>query len=527
MEGRMKKYREGVSPERAKVWTEKSPKYHQKIKKVQIVYYLSKNRQLEHPHFMEVLLSSPNGLYLRDVIERLNVLRGRGMASMYSWSSKRSYRNGFVWHDLSEDDLILPAHGNEYVLKGSEIIDQSTTDHFSSPIENSATQNMKQIVVEPPPSSRSMDDSSSSSSMKGTNKHSHSQEDDELSPPALRSVSSPDSRDAKNSSSSWCLAEYKVYKSEGLADASTQTDETVNKPVETLSRGVSTDEALSSESESSEPSCGEEGKEIEESGETSRNSVSPPPVSSRTDTLESLIRADVTKMNSFRILEQEDVRMPRLRASNVLMQLISCGSISVKDNKFGLVPTYKPKFSHSKFPSPFFSSSAFMMGGDVDRLSETPSLMSLRLEEKEYFSGSLVETKLQKKDVADGNSSLKRSSSYNGDRASKQMGAAENGDSKPGCSKHIPRSRKASSSSVMRKQQPRSESMRSPVAVKTTKNIPSPPKTSDVCSKRMTESLVKPDSFKEEESEKVIKIEERLASGARVIIESKVPPSSS
>lgn len=61
----MKKYREGVSPERAKVWTEKSPKYHQKIKKVQIVYYLSKNRQLEHPHFMEVLLSSPNGLYLR------------------------------------------------------------------------------------------------------------------------------------------------------------------------------------------------------------------------------------------------------------------------------------------------------------------------------------------------------------------------------------------------------------------------------------------------------------------------------
>lgn len=527
----MKKYREGVSPERAKVWTEKSPKYHQKIKKVQIVYYLSKNRQLEHPHFIEVLLSSPNGLYLRDVIERLNVLRGRGMASMYSWSSKRSYRNGFVWHDLSEDDLILPAHGNEYVLKGSEIIDESTADHFS-PIESSATQNMKQIVVEPPPSSsRSMDDSSSSN-----NKHSQ-EDDDELSPPALRSVSSPDSRDAKNSTS-WCLAEYKVYKSEGLADASTQTDETVNnKPVETLSRGVSTDDAASlssSESESSEePSC--EGKEEIESAETPRNSVSPPPVSnsassltSKTDTLESLIRADVSKMNSFRILEQEDVRMPRLRASNMLMQLISCGSISVKDNKFGLVPSYKPKFGHSKFPSPFFSSSSFMMG-DVDRLSETPSLVSLRLDEKEYFSGSLVETKLQKKDAADGNASLKRSSSYNGDRASNQMGVAENGDSKPGCSKHIPRSRKASSS-IVSKQQPRSESMRSPVSVKTrdsskntTRKIPSPSKTTDVCSKRTTESLLKP----KEDSEKVIKIEERLASGARVIIESKVPPSSS
>ena len=27
----------------------------------------------------------------------------------------RSYKNGFVWHDLCEDDIILPAHGSEYV----------------------------------------------------------------------------------------------------------------------------------------------------------------------------------------------------------------------------------------------------------------------------------------------------------------------------------------------------------------------------------------------------------------------------
>lgn len=121
----MKKYRP-LSPERAKVWTEKSPKYRQKQQprkeeqssssssnnRVAVVYYLCRNRQLEHPHFIEVPLSSPEGLYLRgilslwplilsnfeilkfvffseDVIERLNVLRGRGMASMYSWSCKR------------------------------------------------------------------------------------------------------------------------------------------------------------------------------------------------------------------------------------------------------------------------------------------------------------------------------------------------------------------------------------------------------------------------------------------------------
>ena len=37
----------------------------------------------------------------------------------------RSYKNGYVWHDLCDDDIILPAHGNEYILKGSEFFDDS------------------------------------------------------------------------------------------------------------------------------------------------------------------------------------------------------------------------------------------------------------------------------------------------------------------------------------------------------------------------------------------------------------------
>ncbi|AQK74486.1 Aquaporin SIP1-1 [Zea mays] len=41
----------------------------------------------------------------------------------------RSYKNGFVWHDLSEDDLVLPATDDEYVLKGSELVDQSPSVH--------------------------------------------------------------------------------------------------------------------------------------------------------------------------------------------------------------------------------------------------------------------------------------------------------------------------------------------------------------------------------------------------------------
>lgn len=51
-----------TSPERNKVWAEPRPKT---PKKVSVVYYLSRNGQLEHPHFMEVPLTSPQGLYLK------------------------------------------------------------------------------------------------------------------------------------------------------------------------------------------------------------------------------------------------------------------------------------------------------------------------------------------------------------------------------------------------------------------------------------------------------------------------------
>ncbi|XWS29033.1 hypothetical protein CRYUN_Cryun25bG0121900 [Craigia yunnanensis] len=526
METRMKKYRQ-VSPERAKVWTEKSPKYYQHNRKVPVVYYLCRNRQLEHPHFIEVPISSPDGLYLRDVIERLNILRGRGMACLYSWSCKRSYRNGFVWHDLSEDDLILPAHGNEYVLKGSELFEESSSDRFS-PVGNSIRlQNLKELP-EPPSSSRSQDDSSSSSSMNG--KRTKNSQDDELSSPVNRltpgsSGASPESRYGKNSYSgcSLSLTEYEVYKSDGLADASTQTEENTSrsKTRETCTRGVSTDDG------SLEPECNKNFQNqaqapnpcAKENSEICRNSVSPPSTSSasssggKTETLESLIRADVSKINSFRILEEEEIRMPtnaRLKATSMLMQLISCGSISVKDHSFGLVPIYRPRFSHSKFASPLFSTS--IMLGELDCSSENPRLMGLRLEDKDYFSGSLIETKMLKEE-GDGHTTLKRSS-YNADRTCKELDSAEDKEGlNSGHTKCIPHSIKASLS-----KQPRSESMRSPVSEK-------PRNSSDVIdnshsvlssisnggSRRITEPFFSKKQSKRLESfgeEKVIKIEE-------------------
>lgn len=297
-----------------------------------------------------------------------------------------------------------------------------------SPGLNCKIRSLKHLPLPEPASSRSQDDSSSSSSMNGKgNKHS---QDDDLSPPVQcpgSSGVSPDSTVGKSSSwgGSLSLTEYKVYKTDGLADASTQTEENVNRPKtrDTCTRGVSTDDGLL------EPQSNETYRNhvppVKENSEICGHSVSlsPPPSSSsasssggKTETLESLIRADVSKINSFRILEEEEIRMPnnsRLKATNMLMQLISCGSISVKDHSFGLIPTYRPRFSHSKFPSPLFSTS--IMLGDLDCLSENPRLMGMKLEDKEYFSGSLIETKLLKEE-GDGHNALKRSSSYNADR---------------------------------------------------------------------------------------------------------------
>lgn len=139
-----------ASPGRNKVWVEPPGKTHHlrspppppspsSSKRVAVVYYLCRNRHLEHPHFIEVPLASPDGLYLRglypslflvqasvffffpfsiptndaggvdaDVINRLNVLRGKGMAAMYSWSCKRYiYLNSFGGLNISPFPLGL------------------------------------------------------------------------------------------------------------------------------------------------------------------------------------------------------------------------------------------------------------------------------------------------------------------------------------------------------------------------------------------------------------------------------------
>ncbi|GJS87983.1 protein upstream of flc [Tanacetum coccineum] len=452
------------------------------MKKVPVVYYLCRNRQLEHPHFIEVALVSPDGLYLRDVLKKFESMRGKGMAAMYSWSCKRSYKNAFVWNDLCEDDLIVPAHGNEYVLKGSELFGDYNSGCIV-PARSLLLQNVEQLTE--PQSTITQDESSSTTSSSGV---------------------SPQSKSGKLVMLDSChsLTKYKIYKSTNrLADASTQTEERVKEKGarKTCRRSFSIDSGtVESITNDSPPSS---------SGTCSS--------ASKTDTLESLMKADGGKLNISESLveevkEDEEDKVPsntKLSAANMLLQLFSCGSISAEDEYFGRPSSCSSRSLGSRFPSRLLSSSVRF--GELDCLPERTSFMGIKLEDKQYFSGSLVETKSVKEE---GISSLKRSSSYNANRNNKCDLALTR-------TKCIPRSIKASLS-----KHPRSASMRLSDAASS--HILSPC-SSNHGSKRMTVacSPKKPSKLTgciTDNKENMLKIDEsRLASGARVIIHYEAP----
>ncbi|EOA39046.1 hypothetical protein CARUB_v10011656mg [Capsella rubella] len=92
------------------------------IRRVNLVYFLSRSGNVDHPHLLRVHHLSRNGVFLRDVKRWLADARGDAMPDAFCWSCKRRYKNGYVWQDLLDDDLITPISDNEYVIKGSEIL---------------------------------------------------------------------------------------------------------------------------------------------------------------------------------------------------------------------------------------------------------------------------------------------------------------------------------------------------------------------------------------------------------------------
>ncbi|GMP42052.1 hypothetical protein CsSME_00011921 [Camellia sinensis var. sinensis] len=91
------------------------------VRRIHIIYFLSRRGRIEHPHLIRVRHLSRNGVRLRDVKRWLSELRGKDMPESFAWSYKRRYKTGYLWQDLLDEDLITPISDNEYVLKGSEI----------------------------------------------------------------------------------------------------------------------------------------------------------------------------------------------------------------------------------------------------------------------------------------------------------------------------------------------------------------------------------------------------------------------
>ncbi|KAM0945103.1 putative protein SOSEKI [Dioscorea sansibarensis] len=329
--------------ERPRPWPEPPPPKQQE-KRIPVVYYLSKNHHLEHPHYIEVPISSSEGLYLKDVIHRFVLLRGKSMPSMYSWSCKRSYKNGFVWHDLSDDDLILPTNAKDYVLKGSEILDSTPSEHNGDKLKFDI---LKQYQQDSHAFTRTQEPLSSSSS------------------------SSP-----------------------STVNASTQTDDNGERRKPNGRRR--SDEML-----------------------RLPLALSPSSSCAMTDTtLESLIKADARKMSNFKILEEEQMFVPvkaKSKAANLLVQLISCGAISTKGHQ----SFPKPKFSPMNFDSPMSAVSTAMIGELNSPLDNSPRFRGLRMNEKDYFSGSLLETTNNKEGVGEGIPVILRSSSCKESRCCK------------------------------------------------------------------------------------------------------------
>uniref|UniRef100_A0A453RST3 SOSEKI DIX-like domain-containing protein n=1 Tax=Aegilops tauschii subsp. strangulata TaxID=200361 RepID=A0A453RST3_AEGTS len=466
-----------------------------------------------------------------DVINRLNVLRGKGMAAMYSWSCKRSYKNGFVWHDISEDDLVLPAQGNEYILKGSELLDRSPPDRQQNGLSNTKAESPKHPQQESPQSRGSQEGCSSSSSpspsavIKEASPPTPTQQPQQLAhstfvPSSSASTNREDEQcRTTHSGSSGNLSpepvgtnvplseasspgpsEYRVCKPIGAQDASTQTDDSERDvpSKRTCAAGIRTEDCTS-DAEIQE--CHERSTQaspkvpllVRESPQVCSSDASP---GGRVETLESLIRAEASRRSSYnKVLEEEHLYGPmgvKLKPANLLMQLITCGSISVKDHRgFGLIPTYRPRFTQVEFPSPMFSTPMALR--HLDNVPCSARTIGIRVSESEHLSSeSLVEESKQEESGRGEIPTLKRSSSYDEDRVYTAPDSRRDMESlaESGSFRCLPQTIKMISC-----KQSRSGTAFSP------------------------NSDVRGESF-HEEKDKMIKIEERLASGARVIIQS-------
>ncbi|KAK8941126.1 hypothetical protein KSP39_PZI010308 [Platanthera zijinensis] len=372
-----------TSPDRARINSFASQKQKElrtssAARRVQVVYYLSRNGQLDHPHFMEISHLPQQRLRLKDVLDRLTLLRGRGMPSLFSWSCKRSYKNGYVWNDLSENDVIYPADGAEYVLKGSELI------HAPAPPPHLDRFQHLQLGTEHPrplpPISMAAEEGEDV------------EEDDELGGNLTASVEPHRMR---------------------------------------CSRGVSTDEIERRRHHHHHHQKGKPAVSCDApANHSGRTEIalddSSPPSSSSSDKASAAAGGVRTGCASFLFEDSEPAAESGHIRNSVLLQLISCGSIAVKGGRTtagrGLGGLWKSAIaapadvSASGRKSGISTAAAAAAAAELQCMSENPRRLGNPLmEDKQYFSGSIVEaTAVSDRAAAD--PALKKSSSYNEER---------------------------------------------------------------------------------------------------------------
>ncbi|CAH2073297.1 unnamed protein product [Thlaspi arvense] len=352
------------------------------FRRVQVVYYLTRNGHLEHPHFIEVISPVNQPLRLRDVMNRLTVLRGKSMPSLYAWSCKRSYRNGFVWNDLAENDVIYPSDCAEYVLKGSEIAEKfEEVVHVSRP--------MSGPIQEAP---------------KGQ---------------LLRSKPKPQDRTTSFDNSELYVGEVEEEEEE---DGEYELDEektsytSSTTPQSRCSRGIST-EAI--EFTEKKPNLGKTEQGL--------------PVRSDPSELTRSYPVEPRRLVVSERVEDGDLVDPGSVRGSIWLQMISCGHIA-KHYAPSLVSSRQKEENLRKgvLCKNIVKKTVVEDEREMIRfMSENPRFGNPQAEEKEYFSGSIVESMSQARVTAE--PALKRSNSFNeerpntGDKEAKKKDEEEEG----------------------------------------------------------------------------------------------------
>ncbi|XP_054804485.1 protein SOSEKI 2-like [Prosopis cineraria] len=359
-----------TSPDRVKICRLNHNNNVRPLKKVQVVYYLSRSGLLEHPHYLEITLSANEPLRLKDVLDRLVAMRGSGMPTLYSWSCKRSYKRGYVWYDLAANDIIYPSEGAEYVLKGSEIVEDC-----SERVQQTRLSKRSQAAYQDPAFNTSR-----------------------------KSFHSSLHREAEDFQE---YEEQEEYYEDGEKTSNTSSTTT---PHSRCSRGVSTGEL----EEDHEPKPHSQIKTVKVTVNHAPPPSPSPATSTLADKLQQKVKIKETNNSSKRF---EDGLEPS--RSSILLQLIACGSSAVSKAKNAPCMSNGVKKREGNSEISVRKREAVKVSEEemIKCMSENPRFGNLQSEEKEYFSGSLVESR--KENRVHSEAVLKKSNSYNEERSSK------------------------------------------------------------------------------------------------------------